>query len=323
MHKILVIQTAFIGDVVLATSVLEKLHRFYPNAQLSILVRNGNQLLFEDHPYLHKIIVWHKKERKYQNWIKTLLEIRRNKYDLVINLQRFFSTGLLTALSGGKKTIGFNKNPLSIFFSQRFNHVVKKDVHEVNRNLLLVEKLTDLTFQKPKLYLTSKHYKAVEKYTKNQFVCIAPASVWFTKQFPVGKWVELINKIPATTSIYFIGAKGDSKLIENIIALTKHPNAVNLTGKLSFLESASLMQYAKMNYCNDSAPMHFASAVDAPITAIYCSTIPEFGFGPLSTQSKIWQTKQYLPCRPCGLHGKKACPLGHFKCAHTIEVNFT
>ena len=74
-----------------------------------------------------------------------------------------------------------------------------------------------------------------------------------------------------------------------------------------------------MNYVNDSAPMHFASAVNAPITAVYCSTLPSFGFGPLSNKNFVVETEVKLSCRPCGLHGKKACPLKHFKCAFTIR----
>lgn len=66
--------------------------------------------------------------------------------------------------------------------------------------------------------------------------------------------------------------------------------------------------------------MHFASAVNAPVAAIYCSTIPAFGYGPLSAQSYIIETNKALSCRPCGLHGKKQCPLKHFNCAETIEL---
>ena len=93
-----------------------------------------------------------------------------------------------------------------------------------------------------------------------------------------------------------------------------------LAGKLSFLQSAALMKQAKMNYVNDSAPLHFTSAVNAPVTAIFCSTIPAFGYTPLSDRSFIVETKEHLICRPCGLHGRKACPLGHFKCAYGIET---
>jgi heptosyltransferase-2 len=74
-----------------------------------------------------------------------------------------------------------------------------------------------------------------------------------------------------------------------------------------------------MNYVNDSAPMHFASAVNAPVTAVYCSTVPGFGFGPLSDNRHLVETPEPLDCRPCGLHGYKACPLGHFNCAHKIQ----
>ena len=79
------------------------------------------------------------------------------------------------------------------------------------------------------------------------------------------------------------------------------------------------MSKAKMNYVNDSAPLHFASAMNAPVTAIFCSTITAFGYYPLSDNSYIVETTVPLSCKPCGLHGRRACPLGHFKCAYTIR----
>jgi heptosyltransferase-2 len=75
-----------------------------------------------------------------------------------------------------------------------------------------------------------------------------------------------------------------------------------------------------MNYVNDSAPMHLASAMNAPTCAVYCSTVPAFGFGPLSEKSFIVEIDYPLYCRPCGLHGYNACPEKHFKCAYDIEV---
>ena len=95
---------------------------------------------------------------------------------------------------------------------------------------------------------------------------------------------------------------------------------VNLSGLLSFLESAALMETAKMNYVNDSAPLHIASAMNAPVTTYFCSTVPSFGFGPLSDNKTIVEVKEKLDCRPCGLHGKKECPEKHFNCGFKIEV---
>jgi heptosyltransferase-2 len=93
-----------------------------------------------------------------------------------------------------------------------------------------------------------------------------------------------------------------------------------MAGRLSFLASAALQKRAVLNYVNDSAPMHFASAVNAPVAAIYCSTIPAFGYGPLSDTQFIVETLEPLPCKPCGLHGKRACPQGHFNCGHSITT---
>ena len=99
---------------------------------------------------------------------------------------------------------------------------------------------------------------------------------------------------------------------------TLHAHVQNLCGKLSYLQSAALMARADMNYANDSAPLHFASAMDAPVTAVYCSTVPAFGFGPLRPNARVVEIKERLYCRPCGLHGHKACPEGHFRCALEI-----
>lgn len=141
-----------------------------------------------------------------------------------------------------------------------------------------------------------------------------------SKQYPEEKWIDLINQIPAQFTIYLSGGKTDIELCERIKQKTINKNVKTLAGKLNFLSSAALMKSAKMNYTNDSAPLHFASATDAPVTAIFCSTIPEFGFYPISAKSFIIQTDVQLSCKPCSLHGLRKCPLGHFKCGYTIET---
>jgi heptosyltransferase II len=151
------------------------------------------------------------------------------------------------------------------------------------------------------------------------YVCIAPTSVWFTKQWPAEGWVSVIQGLPIEIKVFLLGAPTDREACEAIKTASKKANVTNLAGQLSLLTSAALMQEASMNYVNDSAPMHMASAVNAATTAVYCSTIPTFGFGPLSDQSRIVQTDEKLRCRPCGLHGHSKCPEGHFKCATSID----
>ncbi len=315
----LVIQTASIGDVILTTPVIEQLHRFYPEASLDFLVKNGMEGLFLNHPFLNKVITWNKSQGKYRNFFSIFGMIRKEKYDAVITVQRFALTGLLTAFSGAKIRIGFSKNPFSMFFTTSVPHVFREGMHEVERNLMLTAELTDASFVKPTLYPTATDHARTAVYKSGGYYTISPASLWFTKQYPLEKWVEFISHIPAQTRIYFLGSPNDKAFCEEIIRRSGHPGCVDLSGKLSFLESASLMKDARMNFTNDSAPLHLASAMNAPVTVIYCSTVPRFGFGPLSDDSRIVETGE-LYCRPCGIHGYRSCPEKHFRCATQIDV---
>jgi len=318
VQKFLVIQTAFIGDVVLATALIEKLHACFPEASIDFLVRKGNEDLLTGHPYLHEVLIWDKKENKLRNLFRMTRRIRRERYDKVINVQRFAATGLLTAFSGAKETIGFDKNPLSRFFTHRIPHIIG-DKHEIDRNQALIAAFTGEKPAKPRLYPTKADEEKVARYKGKPYITVSPASVWFTKQYPKEKWASFIEKLPAEIMVYLLGAPSDRELCQSIFAGNPSPLVIDLSGQLSFLQSAALQKDAMMNYVNDSAPMHFASAVNAPVTAVYCSTIPAFGFGPLSDRRHIVEIQQPLDCRPCGLHGYRACPRGHFNCAYKIQ----
>ena len=323
MHKLLVIQTAFTGDVVLATAILEKLHRHYPGAQIDFLLRKGNEGLLQGHPFINELLVWDKKERKKRNLLEMALRVRSNKYTHIINIHRFGTSGFITFLSGARYKAGFDKNPFSFCYTKKVKHIISgpdssSPVHEVQRNQQLIADITDSEAALPKLYPQSGDYELIKQYQAQPYICIAPSSVWFTKQFPVEKWISLLNMLPRHYVVYIIGAPGDSYTAESIAGMTLHTGVKNLCGKLSFLQSAALMQGAEMNYANDSAPLHFASAMDAPVTAVYCSTVPAFGFGPLRSNGRVVEVKDKLYCRPCGLHGHKACPEGHFRCAQEI-----
>ena len=320
--RFLIIQTAFIGDVVLATGILEKLHAYFPDARIDFMVRKGNEGLLKDHPFLNELLIWDKKAGKMKNLFKLLKYIRSRQYDKVINVQRFAATGILTAFSNAKEKIGYDKNPLSAFFTVKVPHVISNEsnpIHEIDRCNELIKQFTDEKVFKPKLHPSQKNIEAVSKYKQLPYICIAPASVWFTKQYPVQKWIAFIQQLNIRYTVYLLGAPTDTPLADTIIQSCPGKNVTNLCGKLNFLESAALMKDAVMNYVNDSAPMHFASSVNAPVAAVYCSTIPAFGFGPLSDTQFIIEVEEKLGCRPCGLHGHKACPQGHFKCALDIR----
>lgn len=319
LDRILVIQTAFLGDVILATPIWENIHAAYPHALIDVVVKKGNESLLTGHPFLHQVFIFDKRNKVKNLWNlgKTL---RSQQYDLVINLQRFASSGILTLLARGKESRGFQKNPLSFFFSKRLPHEMKPDWHEVDRNLCLISDLVTAPIRRPQLFPSKDDLSSVQIYQQVPYYCLAPTSVWFTKQAPLEIWLELIEKLSQTKEqIFLLGAPSDRAYLDEIVKNTRSAQVINLAGRLSLLQSAALMAGAKHNYVNDSGPLHLASATNAPVSAFFCSTVPEFGFGPLSDHSDVIEVKN-LDCRPCGLHGHKACPKGHFKCGKDLKI---
>ncbi len=323
MHKFLIIQTAFTGDVVLATAIAERLHDCFPDARIDFLVRKGNEGLLAGHPYISAVLVWDKKTNKTRNLLQLAGRIRRERYSHVINPHRFGSSGFLTLLSGAPNRAGFTKNPFSFCYTRKIEHVIsavgtEKPTHEIERNQLLIADIAGTTAAMPALYPSDADYDHVQRHKVGPYVCVAPSSVWYTKQFPAGKWSKMIDELPKDVTIYIIGAPSDKTTAREVIGNSHHPRVYDLCGELNFLQSVALMKDAVMNYTNDSAPLHFASSINAPVTAVFCSTVPSFGFGPVRENGCIVETKEDLSCRPCGLHGHRTCPQGHFKCAYEI-----
>ncbi len=338
----LLIQTAFIGDVILATALVEYLARHAPETPVDVLVRRGNEGLLRGHPHIRRVLMWDKKQRKYAGLWQLLRQIRADGYGRVVTLQRFASTGFLTAFSGAPERAGFAQNPFSRFFTRRVRHVIGDGTHEVQRNLSLVKSsglevmsyglpaeasATQLITHNsklitpPRLYPTAADEAAAAPYAAQRpYLCLAPTSVWFTKQFPESKWLELLAALPPGWPVYLLGGPPDVAACDRLAVASGRANVVSLAGQLSLLASAALMRGARMSYVNDSAPLHLCSAVGAPVTAVFCSTVPAFGFGPLAPVSFVVETTEPLECKPCGLHGHGACPLGHFRCAYGIEV---
>jgi lipopolysaccharide heptosyltransferase II len=325
-NKVLIIQTAFIGDVILATSLIAQIKEYNPHIQIDFLLRKGNEVLLQNNPHINQIFIWDKKN-KLKSMIQNIKLIRKEKYDYTFNIQRFFNSGLMTLLSKAKNKVGFDKNPLSFFYNYKVQHQIPHltstgYLHEVERNALLVKEVFpefEVKRSRPELFFNSNQMNKVDGIISQneKFIVMAPSSVWYTKALAPKKWIELIKNL-IDYKVYIIGAPDDNSFVESLIKSQHH--TVNLCGKLSLPESAYLMSKAQWVLVNDSAPLHLASAVNAATIAFFCSTIEEFGYSPLSERSHIISVDK-LDCRPCGLHGHKECPKGHFKCSEEINLN--
>jgi len=320
VKKILVIQTAFLGDVILATPVVSELNRLFPDALIDVLVRKGNESLLANNTKINQVYTFEKQKGKIKAILSLVKTFRENKYDLALNLHRFGSSGIIAGLSKGKKRYGFSKNLFSFLYTKKFTHEIGNGKHEVERNLSLIEEFGAKPLLRPELFPSEDDFLIANQIGEGTYYCMAPASVWQTKQLPVSKWIELIDFYSQKGTVFLLGGKGDLTFCEDIINSSESKMGVNLAGQLNLLESAALMQNATRNFVNDSGPLHIASAMNAPVTSFFCSTVPSFGFGPLSDDAIISQVTDSLSCRPCGLHGHKACPKGNFECGNNINL---
>lgn len=318
MKRILIIQTAFLGDVILATPVVSELHRLFPESEIDVLVKKGNASLLTGNSKINEVFVLDKSSGKWKAIQSLIKTFRKNNYDLIVNLHRFGSSGLIASLSKAKQVYGFSKNPFSFLYTKKFEHNIGNGMHEVERNLSIIKEFGAQSKVRPELFPSEKDHQAVEAYIGSSFVCIAPASVWYTKQLPEAKWKELIDQI-RDKRVLLIGGKDDIELCERIKSDTENKNVTNLAGQFSLLQSAALIQKASHVYVNDSGPLHIASAMNIPTTAFFCSTVPSFGFGPLAEINEIREVNG-LDCRPCGLHGHKSCPKNNFRCGNEMNV---
>jgi ADP-heptose:LPS heptosyltransferase len=320
---ILIIQTAFIGDTILASHFARAVKDLYPNSKIHFFLRKGNESVIQGLSTIEKTWVWDKQGGKTKNLMKLIFELRKINFDMVFNLHRHFNSGLVAAMVKSPVKIGFRQNPMSMFYSHKVNHQIPdpRGWHEVQRNLELIPgfKIVDnQKIYKPELPLQPKNIDKVAPYFCDNYFVIAPASVWFTKAWSENKYKELTKELVKLGKVYFIGAPSDKDLCDRI--REDHPNTENLCGGLNLLDSAALMMKARRVFVNDSAPLHLASCVNAKTTAIFCSTVPSFGYTPLADDSVVLGIDN-LKCRPCGLHGHKACPLGHFKCSEDISIS--
>jgi ADP-heptose:LPS heptosyltransferase len=328
--KILIIQTAFIGDTILASHFARAVKEQFPDSEIHFFLRKGNESVIQGLSSIYKVWVWDKAGGKTKNLFKLIWELRKIRFDFVFNLHRHFNSGLVSALMKSSLKVGFRQNPLSFFYSHKVNHLIPhmmdtKVWHEVQRNLQLLKLIAptirisnESKTYRPELPLLDKHFAKVAPYCEGSYFVMAPASVWFTKAWSEHKFRELTVELSKMGKVYFIGAPSDKELCERI--RKDIPQTFNLCGELSLLDSAALMKNARRVFVNDSAPLHLASCVNAKTTAIFCSTIQDFGYTPLAQDSVVVDVGNSLDCRPCGLHGHQSCPKGHFRCSEDIQI---
>jgi len=325
-EKILIIQTAFPGDVILTLPLLQVLKRELPDSNIDFICIPKTAEILEGNPLINELIVYDKKKSGIKGFSKLIRKLRKAKYDILISPHRSFRSSLISYFSDARKKISFDKSALSFLYNERVKY--EQGMHEIQRNLSLLKPvgISEKNILPPELFISnaiktkiSEYLKAKNIHPENKFICIAPGSVWYTKRYPKEKFTELCDLLlEKDFKIFLTGGIADKSISEFILKNTINKNVIDTTGEFSFKESAELISRAELLITNDSAPLHLANAVGTKVFAIFGATIPAFGFYPYGKDDKIFETDG-LKCRPCSIHGGNECPVRTFECMERIH----
>ena len=324
------IQTGFIGDIVLTTAAISTLKKVAPGIRQHMITTGVGDALLAGHPDLASIHVFAKRD----GWIAPVLKTRKSIRSLtpkstVILQPHKSARSTFLSLSLGYPLITFDETMGSTLAAATTPRVAT--LHETDRVALLLECLglpresilghrTSLANHAP---LTGDLQLSPDK----KWIAIAPGSVWATKRWPVERYASLATRIldHSDLGIVLLGSKDEARACEFIenACVRERPGSEsrirNLAGKTTLRQLSAIFPRLSKLICNDSSPVHFASAFNIPTVAIFGATTAAMGFGPLADGSEV--IEEDLPCRPCSDHGPSKCPLEHFRCMRQITVD--
>jgi heptosyltransferase-2 len=333
----LVVQTAFLGDMVLTTPLIERLAERGP---VDVVATPANATLLMNHPAVRDVIVYDKRGA-HRGWsgLRVIAESIRTRASgstrarrgaqVAYMAQGSLRSATLARLAGIPRVVGFDTSAGRWLYTERIRY--DSAVHHSAR-LLMLANLHGASehVPRPSLYPGAADEHAVDSLLSaagvdpaqaHELIVLAPGSVWATKRWPgYDKLASLLNAAHANTRVVVIGSSADKSLADDINSAMRasgRADIIDATGRLSLLGSAALMRRALFVVTNDSAPLHLASAMNAPTVAIFGPTVPAFGFGPLADRRLVVQ-HETLPCRPCDAHGPRECPLGHWRCMRQV-----
>lgn len=346
----LVIQTAFLGDLMLSVPLLKELKALYPQDQLGLVCRKGfgdffKQIGLVDHCFE---IQKGKKDsyKKIQNDLKkyhirnlvspheslrTTFFVRGIKADLKIGYKNFWSFLAYGTSSPKDLKLPDAMRQLSLLGSLSSPVAEKIATYKQTQKPYEMDsvghlpeppqwcsmQMRDAVLAQTKVFeklKTSHDFKALED---GRGVLLFPGSVWATKRWTEEGFISVGNSLQKKEfQVYVMGGPGEEELAQKVSS--KIPGSICFAGKSSIFESAQLIARARVLIGNDSASAHIAAVCGAPHVAVFGPTVLEFGFRPWGEQSYVVEIGK-LPCRPCGKHGHNKCPIGTHECMKKIS----
>jgi heptosyltransferase-2 len=312
----LVIQTAFIGDLLLTIPLLKHLRQIDPGSQIVLLCRRGFGDFFIQHKLVDRIV--EVKKGKGGNWQEVTNQLLLFQFGRVISPHQSFRTALLVSKIKAKEKIGFKRFWNFFAFSRR---VVWQKAHP--EALRLLSLIKDIGAQPDYLQMTaeipseSSLQLEVNSGIRESTVFLAPGSEWATKRWGAEGYTQVAKQLlQKGFEVKIVGTQAESFLAEIIIAGAK--GCENLCGKTNLCELYQIFRKGKLLISNDSGAMHMATVAGLPVVAIFGPTVLNFGYRPWTSKAVV--VEKTLSCRPCGLHGSQKCPIGTHECMKGIEA---
>lgn len=315
MVKFLIIRFSSIGDIVLTTPVIRCLKRQVDNAEIHFLTKKQFLPVIQGNPYIDKIHILK------ENFQELVTDLEKEDFQYIIDLHHNLRS---LRIKNRLKILSFSFNKLNIkkWFLVNFKFDLLPDIHIVDRYFKTV-KIFDVVNDNNGLDYFIPSNEEINIYEISPqlltgYVVVAVGAKHFTKQVPDDILIDLCNNI--NKPVLLLGGKEDFEKAENIKVKCRNL-VINLCGKYSINQSASLVKQASLIITPDTGLMHIASAFKKKIISVWGNTVPKFGMFPYlpDPDSKMFEVNG-LSCRPCSKIGYEKCPHGHFKCMKEHDV---
>jgi heptosyltransferase-2 len=324
----LVVQTAFLGDVVLTTPLLTVLAERH--GPVDVVTTPAAAPLLETHPAVRRVFPYAKRgsDRGIGGLLALAARLRAEGHEIAYLPHRSLRSAALARLAGIPRRIGFADGWPVLYTETRQRPTAG---HEIDRLLTLAGPVVagaPSRHAPPALVTTIDDRIRAEGFLREHgigtgpFVALAPGSIWGSKRWH--GYADLAARLAGSRgpAIVVVGGPEDAALGSEVTAAVAQAGGkgASACGRLSLRESVELIRRASVLVTNDSAPLHFAQAVGTACVAVFGPTLPAFGFGPRGPRDQTLGVDG-LACRPCSRHGPTRCPLGHHLCMTSLRVD--
>jgi lipopolysaccharide heptosyltransferase II len=320
-NKILVIRLSSLGDVVLTLPALAALKAAWPKAHLTFLVKKSFAPVLAGLPHVDEVSEFER--RGVWGWAR---EIRRRRFDLVVDLHDTVRSRFWSMASGADRCVRYDKRA----WERRLLVWFKKQSDRLNGDVVdrYAEPLVSLGVpvgdRVPHLPVASGERLPDDlerRLGPGPFIGVAPGALHATKQWPPDRFAHAADQLSRDLNVpvVLMGSKADIGAVECVLRTLESP-AISVAGQTSVRDLMVLLSRCKAVLTNDSGALHVSAALGVPTVAVFGPTVKPFGFFPKGHWTTVVESEG-LDCRPCSLHGAKTCPKGHFRCMNDVAVD--